>query len=295
MKKIKDQTTVSSESYRKIPGKRLRFFAPTTFCIALALTLLLWLMHFAPFYALSYFFWIGIVLTLIGLISLIRPLRFLLVFNRKIAVAVCCCGLFLSSIVLLWPVPLLHSEGSRQHIDTLMPDYSFREYHEVRVQASPNQVMQAMHQVSKSDIPTVRFLLRLRALAGGKREDIDHSRQEKPHPESQSTQDNGFFSDTNEFASGMIMKTWASANPPPMTTAEQFISFKDSGYVKVAFNFYVKSLGNGKTLLSSETRIHANDDKARRIFGRYWRIIYPGSAITRRVWLDAVAARAESQ
>jgi hypothetical protein len=292
---MKDQISVSPGSNRKIAGKRLRFFAPTALFITLALTLLLWLMHYAPFYTLSYFFWIGIVLTLIGLISLVRPLRFLFVINRKIAAAVCCGGLLLSATCLLWQVPLFHSEVSRQHIDTLMPDYSFREYHEVRVQASSNQVMQAVHEVSISDIPTVRFLLRLRALAGGKREDIDHSRQEKPHPESQSTQDSGFFSDTNEFASGMIMKTWASANPPPMTTAEQFISFKDSGYVKVAFNFYVKSLGNGKTLLSSETRIHANDDKARRIFGRYWRIIYPGSAITRRVWLDAVAARAESQ
>jgi multisubunit Na+/H+ antiporter MnhB subunit len=294
MKKMKDQTQVSSESHMKISSKRLRFFAPTAFCIALALTLLLWLLHFAPFYALSYFFWIGIIITLIGLISLIRPLRFLFVFNRKIAAAVCCGGLLLSAICLLWPVPLLHSEGSQQHIDALMPEYSFREYHEVQVQASPNYVMQTMRQVSISDIPTVRFLLRLRELAGGKREDIDHSRQKKSLSESQSTQDSGFFSDANEFVSGKIMKSWVTAIPPRMTTAEQFISFKDSGYIKVAFNFYVKNLGNGKTLLSSETRIHANDDKARRIFGRYWTIIYPGSAITRRLLLDAVATRVES-
>ncbi len=292
---MKDQTSVSPESDKKIVGKRLRVFVPAAIFMTLALIVLLWLTHYAPFYALSYFFWIGIVITLLGLISLVRPLRFLFVNNRTIAAAVCCGGLLLSATCLLWPVPLFHSDVSRQHIDTLMPDYSFREYHEVQVQSSPDKVMQAAHQASISDIPTVRFLLRLRALAGGKREIIDRSRQEKTGPGSQSKHRNGFFSDTNEFASGKIMKTWASASPPTMTTAEQFISFKDSGYVKVAFNFSVTSLGNGKTLLSSETRVHANDDKARRIFGRYWRIIYPGSAITRRVWLDAVAARAESQ
>ncbi len=292
---MKDQTSVSPGNSKKIVGRRFHFFLPAALFIALALTVLLWLTQYAPFYAPSYFFWIGIVLTLLGLISLVSPLRFLFINNRKIAAAVCCGGLLLSATCLLWRVPILHSEVSRQHIDTLMPDYSFREYHEVQVQSSPDRVMQAAHQVSISDIPAVRFLLRLRGLAGGKRTDTDPSRQEKPDSVSQSKYHNGFFSDTNEFASGKIMKTWASASPPPMTTAEQFITFKDSGYVKVAFNFSVKSLGNGRTLLSSETRVHANDDKARRIFGRYWRIIYPGSAITRRVWLDAVAARAESQ
>ena len=291
---MKDHIRVSLESYMKISSKQFRFFAPTAFCIALALTLFLWLLHFAPFYAPSYFFWIGIIIALIGLISLIKPLRLLFIFNRKIAVAVCCCGLLLSAIYLLLPVPLLRSEGSQQHIDALMPEYSFREYHAVQVQASPNHVMQAMHQVSISDIPTVRFLLRMRELVGGKREDIDHSRQNKTFPESQSKQDSGFFADANEFVSGKIMKSWASAIPPHITTAEQFISFKDSGYVKVAFNFYVKSIGNGKTLLSTETRIYANDDRARNNFSRYWRIIYPGSAITRRLWLDAVAARAKT-
>jgi len=33
----------------------------------------------------------------------------------------------------------------------------------------------------------------------------------------------------------------------------------------------------------------------RRIFGRYWRIIYPGSAIIRRVWLDTLAEKAEKE
>ena len=41
-----------------------------------------------------------------------------------------------------------------------------------------------------------------------------------------------------------------------------------------------------------QTRTLGNDDEAQRVFARYWRLIYPGSAIIRRVWLDAILSRA---
>ena len=44
--------------------------------------------------------------------------------------------------------------------------------------------------------------------------------------------------------------------------------------------------------VSTETRCLANSDAARRTLAGYWRIIYPGSAIIRRVWLDAIIDRA---
>ncbi|MCA1563325.1 MAG: hypothetical protein LC804_24755 [Acidobacteria bacterium] len=44
--------------------------------------------------------------------------------------------------------------------------------------------------------------------------------------------------------------------------------------------------------LSTETRIWATDESARRRFGMYWRVIYPGSALIRRMWLRAIRKRA---
>jgi len=55
---------------------------------------------------------------------------------------------------------------------------------------------------------------------------------------------------------------------------------------------HVFDMGNGTSRLTTETRIIGNDNSARRIFACYWRIIYPGSSIIRRVWLDAIADRA---
>ncbi len=293
--KMKVLTPVSAGSGGKIAGRPLRFFVPAILLLALALAVLLRLTHYAPFYAPAYFFWIGLILALIGLASLIRPLRFLLVFNRGIAAAVCCFGLLLSAGALFWPVPMLHVGLPWQRLDGFMPDYSFREYHEVRVNAPPKRVMQAARQVSLFDMPAARLLMRLRALAGGGRE--NPAWQKKPILEMMSAPGSGFLildvSADDEFVGGMVGRPWTAASPPRVATAEQFKSFQAPGNIKVVFNFLASSLGKGRTLLSTETRICGNDARARRIFGRYWRIIYPGSAIIRRVWLDAIAARAE--
>jgi hypothetical protein len=38
--------------------------------------------------------------------------------------------------------------------------------------------------------------------------------------------------------------------------------------------------------------VFANSPWARRGFAAYWRVIYPGSALIRRMWLRAIARRA---
>ena len=50
---------------------------------------------------------------------------------------------------------------------------------------------------------------------------------------------------------------------------------------------------NGRSRLTTETRIFATDDVALGRFTAYWRIIFPGSAILRMTWLRAIKARAE--
>jgi hypothetical protein len=57
------------------------------------------------------------------------------------------------------------------------------------------------------------------------------------------------------------------------------------GTVRIAMNFRRE----GSTL-STETRVQAVDDEARRVFLRYWRVIGPFSALIRRRWLKQIAA-----
>ena len=58
-------------------------------------------------------------------------------------------------------------------------------------------------------------------------------------------------------------------------------------------NFLIRPDGSGGSVLSTETRVFATDAAAHRAFATYWRTIYPGSAIIRRMWLRAIKQHAE--
>ena len=65
-------------------------------------------------------------------------------------------------------------------------------------------------------------------------------------------------------------------------------------YANTAMNFLVEEEADGWCRLSTETRVFGTDDGARRRFAVYWRMIYPGSALIRRMWLQAIKRRAEA-
>ena len=61
-----------------------------------------------------------------------------------------------------------------------------------------------------------------------------------------------------------------------------------AGQVRMVTDFRA----DGETL-TTETRIEAVDDAARRAFLRYWRIVGPFSAVIRRRWLAEIAKHAQ--
>ena len=75
---------------------------------------------------------------------------------------------------------------------------------------------------------------------------------------------------------------------------EAFRDLEAPGYAKASMNFAVRALGDGTSLLTTETRVAATDDATRHRFAAYWRLIYPGSALIRVNWLAAIARRAET-
>ena len=59
-------------------------------------------------------------------------------------------------------------------------------------------------------------------------------------------------------------------------SAAEFAAFREPGYAKAAFNMHAEPRPGGGTLLTTETRIQATDEHARRSFRRYWRVIHSG-------------------
>lgn len=71
--------------------------------------------------------------------------------------------------------------------------------------------------------------------------------------------------------------------------ARGFASFEEPGHVKAVLNFAVRAHGAG-TLVTTETRVHATDEAARRWFARYWLVVGPFSALIRRRMLAVLRA-----
>jgi hypothetical protein len=86
----------------------------------------------------------------------------------------------------------------------------------------------------------------------------------------------------------------APSGPRARLTAAAFREPFPPGFAVATMNFLVTTDGTGASIVSTETRVFANSPDVRRRFAAYWRSIYPGSAVIRRMWLRAIHTRATS-
>jgi hypothetical protein len=95
-----------------------------------------------------------------------------------------------------------------------------------------------------------------------------------------------------EMVLGQVSRPWTgvavSGHVP--TTPEQFSSFGEPGFAKVATSLRVDPYGNDSSILTMETRVAITDDTSRRRFRRYWLVIGPFSSLVRRMALRLLAA-----
>ena len=168
-------------------------------------------------------------------------------------------------------------------LDTFLPVYDFNEVHVLRVRAEPDKVFCAIKEVTPREAP-VFLLLGLR----GTQPLIDQMLR------------TGFVilgEETNrELVLGTIDRFWKPrrSSSARIRGPQEFGGFDDPGYAKAAMNFRVDGSNNSEgSRITTETRIHATDSLARKKFAAYWRLIAPGSAISRRYLLKAIKRRAE--
>jgi hypothetical protein len=174
-------------------------------------------------------------------------------------------------------------------LEEFIPSYDFSERHSVTVAASREACREAIQTWRPDSSAPWRFLLRLRGLgkpAGTLREWAEY---------------NGFLllaETEDEVAYGQIGRFWAlnerGALASPRTT-EEFLAFDRPGYAVAVMNVRTRPLNDGRTRISTETRIRALSAGARRRFRLYWLLIRPFSGFLRREMLKGFAAVARNR
>jgi hypothetical protein len=230
----------------------------------------------------------GVVITMVGLILVVRPSERLHVSTRAQALVIVATGILLAGIALSAPTSESRVDKVETRLDEFVPVWQFNERHTIQVDAPPDRVFHALKQVRADEIFLFRTLTWIRR--GG-----------RPVPQSILNAGNreslidvalkgGFVRLAEDAPRELVIGTVVAAPRGARTelTPEIFKSNLAPGYALAAMNFVITPQGLNASRVSTETRVFANSAEARRRFAAYWRSIYPGSAIIRRMWLRAV-------
>ncbi|MDP9205937.1 MAG: hypothetical protein M3P12_10850 [Gemmatimonadota bacterium] len=234
----------------------------------------------------------GFVITTAGLILFIKPIERLHVRSRSEALAIIGVGAMLVGIALTLPARESEVGRKQTRLDEFVPVWQFGERHTIRIDAPPARVFEAIRSVRANEITLFGTLTWIRR--GGRKapESILNAGDSVPLLEVATR--NGFIYLADDAPREVVIGTIVVAPPGGrgMLTPEQFKTRLAPGFALAAMNFLVTADGPKASRVSTETRVFANSASARRRFARYWRIIYPGSALIRVMWLRAVRRRA---
>lgn len=270
---------------------------PPALAATLAAGLLLLFHHYAPLQPASVAAWAGIAAAGAGVLSLLVPLRFIGIRTRRGGALCLLAGIALCAVALLWPARTVRIAQPVSVLDRVLPRYDFHERHTMRVHAAPDAVAAAWNQATFGDLRVFNILMRARWLASGRLIRGPSPLDGKRILEVMRRPQSGFYplhEDGREVVFAMAGRPWAGARPAAVPGPAAFDAFHAPQAVKIAFNLRVEDAGAGWSLLTTETRVLATDDAGRRRMAPYWRLIYPGTGMIRRMWLNSVRDHAEA-
>jgi hypothetical protein len=234
----------------------------------------------------------GLLIALVGLVALLKPLPRLRIPTRRRALLTVAAGALLILLGLRLPVSEHRLVHAATQLDRFAPVWQFHEVHSLVITAPPARVYQAMQRVRADEIFLFRALTWIRRGGRSLPKGILNAGSREPLLEVATK--GGFIrladSPPYELVIGTaVMRPEGDHRP---LTPELFQRELPPGFALAAMNFLVRELGPGRSLLVTETRVYASSPAAQRRFAAYWRVIYPGSALIRRMWLRAIRRRA---
>jgi hypothetical protein len=236
----------------------------------------------------------GLLLFLVACVSLIHPLTWLGISSRGCAALVLSAGLLVMVAGLILPATERQSASSNTQLDEFVPIHHFQEFHSLKINGKADRVYRAIKEVAASEIPLFHTLTWIRRCGRALPEGILNAPRGQPILDVAIRTSFQLLAEEPgvEIVLGTLVVTPPGGRQSPITPQE-FKTLRAPGYVLAAIDFRVNKAGQDACLVSTETRVYATDASARRKFACYWRVIYPGSALIRRMWLWAIRRHAE--
>jgi hypothetical protein len=238
----------------------------------------------------------GFIAMFLGGASLVKPLAFLGIRSRRRGVVVLAAGLLFAGTGFAFPAPDRQVTALRTRLDEFVPLYQFNEFHSIRVAAPKDRVYDAIRAVSADEIPLFRTLTWIRRFGRPGPESILNAPEHQPLLDVATRTSFLLLAEERdrEIVVGTAVLAPRQRQPKRRPMPEDFKALREPGFALAAMNFLIEDTGPGACLVATETRVYATDPSARRRFAAYWRVIYPGSALIRRMWLRAIKRRAEA-
>lgn len=239
----------------------------------------------------------GIIAMALRGLSLVNPLQWLEISTRGEAALVLAVGLFIMGPGWAFPTKQIHVASIATRLDYFAPTYQFNEVHSIKVAASRDGVFQAIKAVTADEILFFRTLTWIRRFGRPCPESILNAPPRVPILEVATR--TGFVLLAEEPNREIVAGT-AVAAPPGWHAGVPFTpgaykAVSGPGFALATMNFLIEDAGPELCEVTTETRVYATDESTRRRFAIYWRTIYPGSALMRRMWLRAIKRRAEAR
>jgi len=239
----------------------------------------------------SFFAYAAFVLVIAALALMIRPVSRLGIPTRGRALALAASSLLLGAVSLTAPAFTSRVSAPATRLDAVIPEWQFHEVHRRHIAAPPARVFAAIRQVRADEIAFFHTLTWIRRFGRPVPPGIMNAGGE---PIVDVALKGGFIALAEDPPRELVIGT-AVIRPPglrvPLTPA--LFTSPPPGFALGIMNFVVTPDGAGGSWVSTETRVVTTSPEARRVFAAYWRVIYPGSALIRRMWLRAIAKRAE--
>lgn len=238
---------------------------------------------------------LGLAVTLLGTLSTLRPIHSLNIRSRRRGAALAGTGIALTVIGLLAPSRAMHVTDPVTELDGGLPTWQFHERHAIDVHATPERAYLAIKALRADEIRLFRSLVWLRRLGRAGPENILNPGGDRPLLEVATSTTFALLADTpREVLIGTVVAAPSGYVRDRAPTASEILDVRGRpGFAVAALTFVITPLDSGQCSVTTETRVFASDPATRRRFAAYWRIIYPGSALIRRMWLQAIRERAE--